>query len=274
MRLAVVTAVVLLGCGSDPAPPTRPTVFGGDRPVELQLPLLTEGERYPLVVILHGFGASGFVQQAYFGLSDFALDHDSFVLAPDGTANSMGKLFWNAGPECCDFEGQNPDDVGYLGGMIDDVIANWPVDVAQVRVIGHSNGGFMSYRLACERADVITSIVVLAGDAVTGTCAPTSPVHVAHLHGTADDTVPFAGAQPAIDQWSAHNGCTATLTPGATHDLDRSVPGAETEVSVAANCSPDGQVELWKMTGSGHIPMLLGSFQTAINQWWITHARK
>jgi poly(3-hydroxybutyrate) depolymerase len=69
-----------------------PRTFGGDRPVNLQIPSTLEaGKLYPLVLILHGFGANGFVQEAYFGMSSLAADDTAFVLAPDGTTNSMGQ---------------------------------------------------------------------------------------------------------------------------------------------------------------------------------------
>src|SRR5262245_8488402 len=97
-------------------PPDRPTMLGGDRPVELKVPAnLDESQRYPLVLVLHGYGASGFLQSAYFGASKLPAAGEAFVIAPDGTLDSTNKLFWNADPACCDFEHKNPDDVGYLG---------------------------------------------------------------------------------------------------------------------------------------------------------------
>src|SRR5690348_1716650 len=123
--IAPVLALAVAGCGGgdgdDDDGLGLPLVFGGDRPVELQVPELLEGETYPLVVILHGYGASGFLQQAYFEMSDLAEREGVFVLAPDGLTDSAGRQFWNADPTCCDFDGSNPDDVAYLGGLIDDV---------------------------------------------------------------------------------------------------------------------------------------------------------
>jgi polyhydroxybutyrate depolymerase len=40
--------------------------------------------------------------------------------------------------------------VAYLGAVIDDVAAHYTVDPKRFFVIGHSNGGFMAHRLACE----------------------------------------------------------------------------------------------------------------------------
>src|SRR5262245_22597343 len=115
----------------------------------------------------HAFGASGSWQNAYFHL-DTLVDADAaFVVAPDGTPDSTGQRFWKADSDCCDVEQQNPDDVGYIGGLIDDISAEWPVDEHAVFVLGHSNGGRMAYRMACDRADVIAAIGVLASRATS-----------------------------------------------------------------------------------------------------------
>src|SRR4051812_24182966 len=153
MRCASLVLFVLAACGtSDDGP--RPTTFGGDRPVDIKAPaMLTEGKDYPLVVVLHGYGANGLVQSAFFGTATLPAMDAALVIAPDGTTDSTGKQFWNADPACCDFGHTNVDDVGYIGGLIDDVIDTWPVDKKQVYIVGHSNGGYMAYRMACERAD-------------------------------------------------------------------------------------------------------------------------
>lgn len=279
MKLAWVC--LLAACGGGDSEP-RPVTFGDDRPVDLRVPPDLDGGRdYPLVLALHGYGANGFVQAAYFGLPDLVADGEALLLAPDGTVDSTGKLFWNADPACCDFDGTNPDDVGYLGKLIDDVIASYPVDRSRVFVIGHSNGGFMAYRMACERADVITAIAGLAGGAasVPASCTPERAVHVLHIHGTADATVPYApgglgaGAEESVAQWAGHDGCDATLTAGATYDLEKSLPGSETQ-ALAAACPPTVTVELWKVEGGSHIPNWGPAFTPTLWSWLTDHPRK
>jgi len=272
MRLLGLIAL-LAACGGD-APPMRTKTFGGDRPVDLQTPAtLTEGKQYPLLVVLHGFGANGFVQSAYFHTSDLVTQDMAFVVAPDGTPNSAGRLFWNADPYCCDFENINPDDVGYIGGLIDDISAEWPVDKDAVFVLGHSNGGYMAYRMACDRADVIAAIGSLAGDAASTTCTPTQHVAVAHLHGTADTTVPYAGAGPSVMKWAGYNGCGTERTVTNTIDLDDAISGAETQQEVTMGCPADGDVELWTMNGSTHIPSLNAGFAVTMMNWFLAHKR-
>ena len=230
--------------------------YGGDRPVTLQVPPdYVKGQQYPLVLILHGYGANGFVQQAYFGMNHLP---GAFVLAPDGNVDSTGHEFWNADPACCDFDHTNPDDSGYLAGLLDSVIADWPIDRGAVFVIGHSNGGYMAYRMACDHADTVTNIVVLAGLAASAptTCVPAAPVPVLHIHGTADAEVPYSGAMPSVTQWAAHDGCASTLTSGTNIDLDTGIPGAETTTASVDGCPPKVWIDLWSIQGGSHIPAL------------------
>ena len=289
MRLFALLSLVLAcgACGGDDgAPIDRPRTFGGARPVELQIPTaFDDGERYPLLVILHGYGATAFLQQSYFHLFDAPDAFETLVLAPEGTADADGSQFWNADLTCCDQNGAGIDDVGYLGGLIDDVIATWPVDPARVTVIGHSNGAFLAYRLACARADVVTAIAGLAGHAVVGVpCAPADPVSVLHLHGNADETVPYdsgtfsgvesPGAIASVAQWATRNGCTGAPTAAGTKDLETALPGAETTVTVTGGCPTAGAADLWTIAGGTHIPSLSATFPAEVMAWSAAHPRR
>jgi len=270
-RHVLLGLLLATGCG-DSAP--RPVSFGGARPVTLQVPAQLDDDRaYPLVLVLHGYGLNGILQQAYFGLGDLATRGDAFVLAPDGTVDFSGRRFWNADPVCCDFNHLGPDDVPYLGGLIEDVVDRWPVDPGAVFAVGHSNGGFMSYRLACERADLFAGILALAGDAVTLPCAPARPVSVLHLHGTADDIVSYAGAEPSVAQWAQHDRCGSSATRGEDLDLDAGLAGAETRTSSIDGCPPGVAVELWSLEGAGHSPSFTDAFAPAAWRWLTDHRR-
>jgi polyhydroxybutyrate depolymerase len=283
MRSAVIVVFLLAACGSEDGP--RPLTFGTEtRPVDLKAPAtLTDGKEYPLVVVLHGYGATGFVQSSYFGVSMLPAMDKALVIAPDGTVDSTGKQFWNADAECCDFDNKNPDDVAYIGGIIDEVIDTWPVDKKAVYVIGHSNGGFMSYRMACERADVISAIAPLAGLAASDVtkCNPSRPVNVLHMHGTMDATVPYGpttvvgslGALGSVRQWATHNGCQTSRTAGGELDLETNLPGAETKKYTTDGCPAQGAVELWAIEGAGHIPIFGSAFLPAVMQWFTDHRR-
>ena len=276
--------ILLAACGSNPTPPTtRPTTFGDTRPVDLQVPVdFDAGKTYPLVMVLHGYTATGFIQEAYFGIKTEVTDGNAFVLAPDGLVDSKGNQFWNADPACCDYDHTGVDDVGYLGGVLDDVIAAWPV--SRVILLGHSNGGWMAYRMACERADIVTAIGVLAGEATSDTCTPSQPVDVLHIQGTADEEVNYNGETDAMTgvtypgavastmRWAGFDTCgTTAANVGAPIDLDDTVPGAETQISQYP-CTANA-VELWTMTGSSHIPSMNASFEPMLWSWLSTHDR-
>jgi polyhydroxybutyrate depolymerase len=276
---AAAMIALLAACGRDPA--ERPRMFGGDRPVELQLPAeLDEGAAYPLVVVLHGYSVSGFIQQAYLGLRQLPDTGRAFLIAPTGYADSRGRPYWNADEACCDYDGAAPDDVGFLAALIDDVADAWPIDRAAVFAIGHGNGGNMAYRLACDRADAVTGIVVVAGGAGIdpAACAPARPVSVLHMHGTADTEFAYAGGGPfqrapgapgaveSVTRWAGHDGCDAARAPDPAIDLDAAVPGAETRRE-HFGCAPPTAVELWTMEGSEHLPNVVETLVPAIWPW-------
>src|SRR5258706_3929439 len=83
--------------------------------------------------------------------------------------------------------------------------------------MGHSNGGFMSHRLACD-APRIAAIVSLAGAVWNdpSKCKPAGPVSILEVHGNADLTINYNGGQkkgytypPAhttVATWAGKNG--------------------------------------------------------------------
>lgn len=253
-------------------------VYGGDRPVPLfRYPDGADPKKpLPLVMVLHGYGAGGFLQTAYFRLEKLVESKQFLLVAPDGTPDKGGKRFWNAVDSCCDFDKTNVDDVKYLTGLVDEIGSKWTIDRKRVYLVGHSNGGAMSYRLACDAADRFAAAFVLAplfyGDA--SKCNPKAPISIRHLHGTADETVAYEGngaspgslvanypaAPKVVETWAKLNGCNATPSPaGAPIDLDKGVPGAETTVTSYPGCRDGAVTELWSMAGTKHVPMDLAA---------------
>lgn len=247
-------------------PTTSPLVT--DRPFAVKEPSGYDGSAaLPLVVLLHGYTGTSKVVDAYFELNAL-VDEKQFLLAlPDGTKDPGGKQFWNASDACCDFFGTGVDDVAYLGAVIADVKARFNVDAKRVFVVGHSNGGFMAHRLACERSGEIAAIVSLAGGTYTSAakCKATEPVAVLQVHGDADETVLYEGgsffagspaypsAEATVGLWATKNGCNATLTKTAEKlDLDTGLAGEET--TVARHACTKGAAELWTIAGGAHIP--------------------
>lgn len=254
-----------------------PAEVGGDRPARVVAPADWDGETLlPVVMLLHGYSANATIQDAYLGISE-RVDASGFVLVlPEGTTDDGGDQFWNATDACCNFDGSTVDDVGYLLGLLDEIEASMPVDPDRMGLIGHSNGGFMSYRLACEAPERIAAIVSLAGATWDdeADCGTGAPVRVLQIHGTADTTIGYAGgntqgggypsAEESAGRWAERAGCSTPST-GAPVDYDKGVVGAETEPVTYADCAAD--VALWRMNGSGHIPGVNDAWSDAVVAW-------
>jgi len=252
------------------------------RPYGFKVPTgYVSGTPTPLVILLHGYGASGAGQEGYFQLGPVA-DEQTFLYAtPDGTPDGTGRRFWNADDACCDFFGTGVDDVAYLNAMIDDIFSKYTVDAKRIFVVGHSNGAFMSHRLACDLSNRIAAIVALAGAVWKdpSKCIPTSPVSVLDVHGDADTVVSYTGGAVAANlvapgvpsktappypseaqtmaTWATNNGCNGVMAAdGVTLDLDTLLAGSETSESVYGGCPSGVDVELWTIAGGSHVPVL------------------
>ncbi|MBM4360825.1 MAG: prolyl oligopeptidase family serine peptidase [Deltaproteobacteria bacterium] len=266
------------GAPNEPTPPP-PTVFGGDRPVTLQVPDGHDSSKpSPLLVMLHGYQSSGLVEELYLKLGPEALERGYLYLTPDGTFDASNSRFWNDWPG--GHGNSNVDDVAYLTQLIEEVRAAYAVDPARIHVTGHSNGGAMTYRLACELSDALASVAVLAGYMPVepgAVCTPTSPLHVLNVHGDQDPAVPYEtsgqhlGAEDSVAFWAKHDACTgeATLTP---MDLTKDEPDAETVVTRATGCA-GGSVELWRVVGAGHVPTFKADYAEALFDHFDAHPR-
>ena len=114
-------------------------------------------KKYPFILSLHGFTGNGRSQAGFFPLADLAEKYGFLYCFPSGLDRS-----WNATNACCDFTGKN-DDSTYLRSLILWAQKEYSIDKKKVYVTGLSNGGFMSYRMAQDHADLITAIVPFAG---------------------------------------------------------------------------------------------------------------
>ncbi len=272
-------------------PENPPTVVGGERPADVVAPLDYDPARsWPVILLLHGYGASGFLQDTYLGVSAM-VDSDGFiVIRPDGTRNADGQRFWN-GPTCCNFEGQPVDDVAYLRGLVEEVSESWNIDPDRVYAMGHSNGGFMSYRLACEASDVFVAIASLAGSTFDDPddCAPAvSPVSVLQVHGTNDDTISYDGgnlfggaqgrypsARQSVETHAAIAGCAVSSpAEGSALDLEVSLPGDESTTLVwTEGCTRQTRFELWTIPDGSHLPNLNPAGTARMVRWLLEQRR-
>ena len=293
-RLCLLLSAALVGCPStgvgtddddssvpDLVPKFGSTVIGGDRPANVVVPATYDGlEEAPLLILLHGYGASAQLQDFYFRYSARA-DEDGFLLVlPDGTDDFSGTPFWNARPD----SGEPIDDVAYLTGLIDEMEETWRVDPNRIYFAGHSNGGYMSYRMACEIPGRLAGILNFAGLSPymdEQWCSPTEPVSVLHVHGTQDDQVPYAptsgrlGAEEVTSLWAERAGCDIGASEdGGALDLIDGIEGSETVIkNYEVGCAERRSVSLWTLEEGGHLPLFNDGWAEQTIGWLLEHRR-
>jgi polyhydroxybutyrate depolymerase len=228
------------------------------------------------------------MQDGYMGFSKIANDYGFFLVAPDGNKEPGGdeNRFWNASPACCDFFRTAVDDSAYISDIIKTMKSEYKIDNNRVYLIGHSNGGFMSYRAAYDHSDTIAAIASLAGaNHIEEREAPASPVHVLQIHGTKDATIAYEGSQiqenyypsalESVQRWASYNGCSAEGSERELRDLVATLQGHESRVTLFdKGCKQGGSAELWTITEGSHVPMLSGSFASQVVEWLYAHPKK
>lgn len=193
----------------------------------------------PLVMALHGGGGGAIYQadDARYGLVSKSEQSGFITVFPNGISPARSGMLatWNAGNCCARARDEGVDDTGFLRAVVTDVRRRTSIDARRVYAIGMSNGGMMSYRLACEASDVFRGIMAVAGTDNTRSCQPASPVPVLHVHARNDDRVLFDGGAgrafrdeamvtdftsvPAtIDKWMKLNHANATARRVLTVD--------------------------------------------------------
>jgi polyhydroxybutyrate depolymerase len=269
---------------------------GGNRPVTVRVPATYDpAVPAPLLILLHGYGNTPEYIEPYMRFLPLTEERGILFAAPRGNAESAGgNIFWDGTDACCNFTGIPVDDSGYLRGVIAEIEGLLNVDRNRIYLVGHSNGGFMSYRMACDHSEVIAAICSLAGAtfADPARCDAISPVHVLQVHGTADGTilyndggsingVSYPGAVSTAEQWAAKNGCT--VEPERLDDLldlDAGIAGPDTRIDrYAAGCAAGGAVELWSVEGGSHGPNWRASgssthFAANVLDWLLAHPKQ
>ncbi|MEM6701448.1 MAG: fibronectin type III domain-containing protein [Acidobacteriota bacterium] len=226
----------------------------------------TPDRAWPLLYNLHGFTSNGDEAELYLGFQRFVDELGFFLVAPTGTRNPVGQTYWDATPACCEFYGQSPGDAEYLRRIYEEVAARWRISHAAL--FGHSNGGFMANRMACEHGDVVRAIASLAGANFNRPqdCQATHPVRSLQIHGDRDLVVlyeggivpgggPYPGAFESVEQRALLHGCTGVTERGDRMDLSAEVAGQETRVlQFLQDCPPGGETELWTLREEDHVP--------------------
>jgi len=200
---------LLVGCtslGASPSSDLQPGRYERDftnqsvtRHYILRVPPSYDGKKArPLVVVLHGWTASGALAEIYTKMATGADSRGYISVFPDGLGQTKG---WNA--KFIDLSGQKKNDVQFVGDLIDEVSREVKIDPNRIYVCGHSNGAFLTHAVGAELGNRLAAIGAVAGTigipkAQTHIPDPKSPVSVMMIHGKLDPTVAFAPDSKAL----------------------------------------------------------------------------
>ncbi|MFO0555658.1 MAG: PHB depolymerase family esterase [Polyangiaceae bacterium] len=201
----------------------------------------------PLIVALHGLTESPEDIRDKSHLDEVADERGFIVAYPEGKNAS-----WNGGVCCGLARLMDVDDVGFIRVLLDAVEADYCVDPDHVHATGFSNGGFMTHRLACELADRIASVGVVAGQEGLPSCSPARPIAMLQIHGTADPLVPYGGnpilgypsTESTVDGWADRDSCADDSAVVYEDDT--------TSCVLRAACAGGAAVELCTVDGGLH----------------------
>jgi len=156
----------------------------------------TTGTKVPLLVALHGGLGWGTQFERNSGFDGLAEANGFIVVYPDGVGvgpNLDRNRTWNGGACCGSAAHRKVDDVGFVKLLITRLEGQYAIDPTRVFATGHSNGGILALRLACELSDRIDAIGVQSSALEIDACHPSKPVSVLQIHGTADQNIPIGG---------------------------------------------------------------------------------
>ncbi|BBX74638.1 esterase [Mycobacterium shinjukuense] len=256
-------AVCLAGCGQRPVSAAgshnQPGTlhYGGlKRTYTVHVP---PGPPVGLVLNLHGGGGTGIGQQSLTNFDSAADAHNLLVAYPDGYDKS-----WADGRGASPADRRRLDDVGFLVALVGKLRSDFGVPAGHVFATGMSNGGFMSNRLACDRADIFAAIAPVAGTLGVGVaCDPSRPVSVLDAHGTADPLVPFNGGVVRgrggtsraisvgglVDRWRAADGCHGDPSAQELPDVK---DGTVVHRFASRGCAAGTEVVWYQIDNGGH----------------------
>ena len=247
LQLMAVVSIGTLGCGHDspaspPLPPLPPDGSPGTYAVSIEHNNVTREaivyvpgaysstDATPLLLNFHGFGGSAQGHMEWVNMRPLADEHGFVLVYPQGSG--LGDYtHWNPSPPSEDNK-SNADDFGFVEQLIDTIASYYAIDANRVYATGYSNGGMMSFGMACYRGDRIAAVASVSGTMLDDTrarCTPTHPTAVITLHGTDDPILPYEGgeglrsAEGIIDYWTDFNQISAEPETGSTNDGGRQV---------------------------------------------------
>lgn len=197
---------------------------------------------YPLVLSFHGLGSNMEFNYGYTKFDELGESENFIAVHPNGISNQWGATI------------NNNDDIDFVDALLDQLEEDYNIESSRIYSTGMSNGGFLSFILACELSDRIAAIGSVTGSMFRisiNNCNPTRPVPILQIHGTEDNIVAYSDVADVLDFWTSHNNTDHTPATYNIPDVDAE-DGSTVERFVYLNGDDDVEVQHLKVTGGGH----------------------
>lgn len=217
----------------------------------------------PLVIGLHGRPDNGYGFAYLSDMNRIAAEQGFIVAYPDGIEEG-----WNytKGFEDFGYNFSDVDDVDFLSILADDLAIDLNLDTERMYVMGFSNGGFMTQRMACDSTDKFAAYAIIGATLFPGFvdyCETTPPVPILFIHGTDDPSVPWSGItygesivtlsmEDTITFWVVHNQCQRADTEISSLPINGDSPGTLVNVFTFGGCADHAPVLFYAIQGGGH----------------------
>lgn len=220
-----------------------------------------------LVVVIHGYTDRATNIMQFAGMNDLADEHGFIVAYPQGSIDQLGNAFFEVGYE---FHSKvEINDIDFIEAMVGLLQQQHALDSDSIFATGMSNGGDLSYLLACESSSLFRAVAPVAGTMMLSkmrTCKPTRAMPILAIHGTDDvitlfdgdlDNVgawgPYLSQQQIIDFWVEHHDLQQTAIIKLA-DSHQPFFGDNSTISLEQYAHQGDTTALWfyRVTGGGH----------------------
>ena len=239
------------------------TADGRVRAYHLYVPSGAITATLPLLVALHGAPGNEKQFEWTSRFDGIAEANNFLVVYTDGVGtgpNGAVNRIWKGGSCCGVASRTDVDDVAFIAQLVVSLQQAYHIDPHRLVAAGHSNGGILAYRLACQISNVFAGIGFQWTSLEFAPCTPAQPVSLLHIHGTADQNIPIGGRvgqigvsgvafNPLLD--GVHT--IATADGCGTSPVDTTdAANADLSLSLWHSCSDGTAVEFIKVAGAPH----------------------
>jgi polyhydroxybutyrate depolymerase len=214
----------------------------------------------PLIIHLHGYSSTALMDQQLTKYEPVADTAGFLVVFPEALKDNSNYQCWNMGWPWV----PNTNDVQFISDLIDSLHAAYLIDTNRVYAAGFSQGGFMTYTLACQLNDKIAAVASVSGSIAPNVfpCSPGRSVPTLHIHGTSDGLIPYAGSTAGsftsvnidtlMNFWVNYDQCNLTPIFTALPDISPT-DGSTVNHYVYSGGIDNASNELFKVIGADHL---------------------